>query len=318
MTNQEFSDTFTTLLNSYNTQAQFGEQASKREIVLDEYEKSVLLTQAQDILIKSYFDGTLNQQGQGFDDSSRRQMDFSSLIKISELTKYEGGVPFDERGIIYQLPRKVNTLGQAIEGTTDVLFILNEKLVVRREETPAHWHDTYELRSDVEGPYTDEFAATLGTSPEVYSPYNGITDAENDGWTWIDATYKTLKEFVIIPINYKEYDREMSRPYAQPLKKQAWRLFQNQVSGFDVNTELIPKFNITESGESDFVYRIRYVKRPRPIILETLPNDLEIDGENEESSCELNPIIHMDILNKAVELAIATRGGGGPVAQQQK
>lgn len=31
MTIQEFSNTFDTLLNSYNTPSQFGEQASKRE-----------------------------------------------------------------------------------------------------------------------------------------------------------------------------------------------------------------------------------------------------------------------------------------------
>lgn len=46
MTNQEFSDGFSVLLNSYNTQALFGEQASQAEITLDEYEKSVFLTQA--------------------------------------------------------------------------------------------------------------------------------------------------------------------------------------------------------------------------------------------------------------------------------
>ena len=35
MTTQEFSNTFDTLLNSYNSQGMFGEQASKGEIVLD-------------------------------------------------------------------------------------------------------------------------------------------------------------------------------------------------------------------------------------------------------------------------------------------
>jgi hypothetical protein len=43
---EEFSNMFDVLLNSYNTQAQFGEGSSKQEITLDEYEKSVLLTQA--------------------------------------------------------------------------------------------------------------------------------------------------------------------------------------------------------------------------------------------------------------------------------
>ena len=60
MTTQEFSDAFDTLLNSYASQAIFGEGASKQEVVLDEYEKSVLLTQAQDIVVKSYFYGTQN------------------------------------------------------------------------------------------------------------------------------------------------------------------------------------------------------------------------------------------------------------------
>ena len=378
MKNPEFSNTFTTLLNSYNTQAAFGEQASRREIVLDEYEKSVLLTQAQDIIVKSYFDATTNAQGQGFDDSTRRQVDFSSLIKVAKLkpkyqqqavvkwedpineyigtytisnlkdskirvvvnvdnndttvdadgikAQFSSGVltftinmalafehspsvtmadiissmldkdytsgkkvkklinitgvdteynptdkenytaidvtisasssTFDDRGIIFEMPRKKTPQGIEVQDTTDVLFILNEKLVI-----------------------------------------NG-------------------KDFVIVPISYKEYDREMSKPYAQPLKKQAWRLFQNTATGFDVNSELIPKWNADTSAEQ-FEYKIRYVKRPRPIILEAMPSeDLAIDGIwNEESECELNPILHMDILNKAVELAIATRGGA-PAPQQ--
>lgn len=303
MTNPEFSNTFDTLLNSYNTQANFGEQASKREIVLDEYEKSVLLTQAQDIIVKSYFDKTLNQQGQGFDDSSRRQVDFSSLIKTATLKAIdfeEGASPaFDDRGVIYKMPMRkyvsegVHYTAEEIaeaqegdaaygktvedwkvapgdlveqEGTTDVLFILNEKLV------------------------------------QVFSEIgNG------------EETIVGKKNFVIVPISYKEYDREMSKAYSQPLKKQAWRLFQNQATGFDVNSELIPRFNVvtsqSETQKVSFVYKIRYVKRPRPIVLEDLPDDLEIDGVAKESECELNPIIHIDILNKAVELAIATRGG---------
>lgn len=303
MTNSEFSNTFDTLLNSYNTQANFGEQASKREIVLDEYEKSVLLTQAQDIIVKSYFDKTLNQQGQGFDDSSRRQVDFSSLIKTATLKAIdfeEGASPaFDDRGVIYKMPMRkyvsegVHYTAEEIaeaqegdaaygktvedwkvapgdlveqEGTTDVLFILNEKLV------------------------------------QVFSE---ISNGEE--------TTVGKKNFVIVPISYKEYDREMSKAYSQPLKKQAWRLFQNQATGFDVNSELIPRFNVvtsqSETQKVSFVYKIRYVKRPRPIVLEDLPDDLEIDGVAKESECELNPIIHIDILNKAVELAIATRGG---------
>ena len=239
MSNQEFSDLFDTMLNSYANQAQFGEQASKTEIALDEYEKSVFLTQSQDIVVKSFFNAKMNQQGEGFDDSAERQIDFSSLIKTAEAQKAEDQSNiFDDRGIVYNMPM-------------DILFILNEKLV-----------------------------CTMGN---------------------------LKKNYVIVPLNYKEYDREMSKPYSQPLKRQAWRLFQNKTCGFDLQSELIPRWNLTEK-ETISAYKIRYVRRPTPIILVDLPNGMEIDGCSDEMECELNPILHPEIIQRAVELAYASRG----------
>ena len=247
MTTQEFSNTFDTLLNSYNSQGFFGEQASRGEIVLDEYEKSVLLTQAQDIIVKQYFEG--GGVNGGFDDSARRQVDFSNLITVAELSKETSSLPtanYDERSIIFKTPQ--------------VLYVLNEKIVV---------------------------STTVG---EV----------------------TTKRQYVVIPINYKEYDRQMSKAYAQPLKKQAWRLFQDGgASTLDLYSEIIPVEGSITTGE-DPKYKIRYIRRPKPIVLVNLDfatqSDLEIDGVKTVSECELNPIMHMDILNKAVELAYTTRG----------
>lgn len=245
MTCDEFSDMMTTLLNSYATQAEFGEGASKQEIALDEYEKSVLLTQAQDIVVKSYFDKKKSPTGDGMDDSSERQVDFSSLITSVTLTKSQDqSSVFDDRGILYDMPERSN-------GATDVLFILNEKLV---------------------------------------STADGVT-----------------KNYVVVPLNYKEYDREMSRPYSQPQKKQAWRLFQNPNTGFDFKSELIPRWDLTTT-ETISGYKIRYIRRPTPIVLTALPDGLTIDGVTTKTECELNPILHPDILQKAVELAAISKG----------
>lgn len=328
MTRQEFSDTFTTLLNSYNTQAAFGEQASKREIVLDEYEKSVLLTQAQDIVVKSYFDSTLNSQGQGFDDSSRRQIDFSSLIKVRDLEPTAEGDAnlFDDRGILFRLPRKVSNDGP-IEDTTDVLFILNERLSL--VTTTEGVHVEYWTIDDTVYDHEPSIAEDADGWTVDGMPYDGTGEPVVVDHPQHDVATKIKQHYVIVPISYKEYDREMSKPYAQPLKKQAWRLFQNSVTGFDINTELIPRFNIVQriadpsnpgntTGDVVFVYKIRYVKRPRPIILEDLPNGLEIDGESTASDCELNPIVHIDIITKAVELALATRAGVPAQSEQQQ
>lgn len=272
MTTQEFSNTFDTLLNSYASQAFFGEQASQSEIVLDEYEKSVLLTQAQDIILKQYFQRT--SAGEGFDDSARRQTDFSSLITVEDcVAESDATKPkYDDRSLVFKVP--VNNA--ASPATTKVLLILNEKLCIK--ETP-----------------------TGGTGAVV-------------------------KQCVVVPINYKEYDRQMSKAFSQPLKKQAWRLTQdNDDSNADLYAEIIPTdaFNTYKNTEvtgktKEFVYRMRYLRRPKPIILTNLAQDyqedLDIDGYKEVSECELNPILHMDILTKAVELAMSTRG----VRQQPK
>lgn len=118
---------------------------------------------------------------------------------------------------------------------------------------------------------------------------------------------------VVVPINYREYDRQMSKAYTQPLKKQSWRLFQTESSGVDVVSEIIP-IEGTISPSDEVKYKIRYIRRPRPIVLQDFSqdttDDVDIDGVSTRSECELNPIIHMDILNKAVELAILYRRGG--------
>ena len=264
MTTQEFSNSFDTLLNSYRDIKGFGQTHSAYSMELDEYEKSILLTQAQDIVVKSYFDRTLNPQSQGFDDTARRQMDFSELIKVAELSPSQTPltVKYDDRSLVYKLP----TEGSGDIERFTVLFILNEKFIVTRKPT---------------------------VGPE------------------------TSQSYVIVPINYLEYDRLMSKPYAQPLKKQAWRLFQNK-SGFDLVSEVIPLNGIQEPEAGvtkTFKYKIRYVKRPRPIILANLSGGeysggLEIDGYDTVTECELNPVIHMDILVKAIELALNRVGVG--------
>ena len=210
MTNEEFSNQLDTLLNSYNIQAGFGEGSNKQGgIALDEYEKSVLLTQAQDIIVKSYFDKTLNQQGQGFDDSPRRQVDFSSLIKVAKYNredtthnylKHDDDKCYDDRGLLVDL---------GID--KKILFILNERLEV-----------------------------TTGSSKKIY---------------------------VVVPINYREYDREMSKAYAQPLKKQAWRLFSNAATGYDIQSEIIPIYGSLQAGEP---YYMQYREIPNSIVPETV------------------------------------------------
>ena len=98
----------------------------------------------------------------------------------------------------------------------------------------------------------------------------------------------------IIPIKFDEYSRLMCKPYKRPLKYQAWRLTNNNISN-KADIVIGPSDTLTK-------YTIRYVRRPNPIIVSDL-DGLTIEGKSTASKCELDPILHEEILQRAVELA---------------
>ena len=119
--------------------------------------------------------------------------------------------------------------------------------------------------------------------------------------TGINTVENGVKRLIsIVPINYEEYARLMSKPWKQPLKNQGWRLFQS-AGKVDFISEVVIKYNSTLTD-----YKIRYVKRPKPIILANLADEyskVSIEGLNTVTDCELDPILHPEILQRAVELA---------------
>lgn len=224
MTTQEFSSEFDILYNNIMSNQAPG---------LDEYEKSVFLTKAQDEIVKNYFNSKGNKYQEGFDKSEKRQIDFSTLIKVAKPSVYSNNsyLKFDDRSQLFQMPN-------------DILFVLNETAL---------------------------------------NIVNGIS-----------------KLITIIPLNFDEYSRIISKPYKQPLKNQGWRLIQSP-SNTGFITEIIVK-----EGSSIEDYKVRYVRRPKPIILTDLSDaytGVSINGLTNVTECELDPILHPEILQRAVELA---------------
>lgn len=218
MNHVEFSNGFNVLYNNIMSNAAPG---------INEYEKSVLLTKAQDEILKNYFNPQGNKYQEGFDGSAKRQIDFSGLISVADCAS-QSGTGFDLRAKIYRMPE-------------DVFLIINE---------------------------------TLTTDTGVKQ---------------------------VVPISFDEYSRLMSKPYKEPLKYQAWRLVTEGSGNENVIVEVIP-----HSGETVSKYTVRYVRRPKPIVLVDLASeygDVSINGVSTISECELNPPIHEEILQRAVELA---------------
>lgn len=216
----EFSNEFDVLYNNITSNAAPG---------LNEYEKSVFLTKGQEEIVKNYFNPKGNKYGEGMDDSPKRQIDFSELIKVAQGTpSTTSPLTFDKRAKVFDLP-------------SDLFIVINEAV-----------------------------STNTGTKQ-------------------------------VIPISYAEYTRLMSKPYKEPFKYQAWRIIST--SSEKISTELI-----VNNNETITEYLLRYIRRPAPIITADLSSEygnLTINGIGTISECELNPIIHQEILQRAVELAKA-------------
>ena len=84
MSVKEMSDALDSLLNSYANTASFGEESSKLDITLDEYEKSLYLTQAQEGLIREYYSG--RGISDAFEETEETRRALAELVIHEEIT----------------------------------------------------------------------------------------------------------------------------------------------------------------------------------------------------------------------------------------
>lgn len=89
MTTQEFSNEFDILLNSFYSKASYEEGYSNQELVLNEYEKSVLLTQAQEEIVRDLYNGKLT--GESFERTEELRRCLDNLVRTVELEPFDMG-----------------------------------------------------------------------------------------------------------------------------------------------------------------------------------------------------------------------------------
>ena len=84
-----------------------------------------------------------------------------------------------------------------------------------------------------------------------------------------------------------DYTRLMQKPYQYPPKRQVWKIIASQVpetASQHTVCEILGKFKNTDF--SHLTYRMRYVRKPNPIILVELSGEsLSIDGQSSVSPC---------------------------------
>lgn len=158
-----------------------------------------------------------------------------------------------------------------------------------------------------------DIPSRIDSRSTVYEYPNDVFIVLNES-VKMSGKYSVIKQ--VVPLRYDEYTRLMLKPYKRPLKNQVWKLTNSAVaaddSGNDKSTSTKYVELITDRCDDIDTYSVRYIRTPEPIILETLTGGLSIDGKTEKSEkCELDPILHEDVLQRAVELAKMTWASTG-------
>lgn len=326
MTNLEFSNEFDILYNNIMSNQAPG---------LNEYEKSVFLTKAQDEIIKNYFNPKGNKYQEGFDGSAKRQVDFSSLMKTIEIspTEFISSVHSYATGTYFYFPEDLFLpINEFVEVYRNNKYMMLIVVPITHAEYMIAMSKPYKrpIKSQAWRLIISGKDITYAVHPsneaiiDLLIQQTSITESSKDAFLE-NALGKNL-EFEIRTdksdqglIYYVQNDNTYylttdGRTFSMDISKAFWIPNGSIAAGFKY---LFEKTKNTESvvveliaGSKDIVnkYIIRYLKKPSPIILEDLEG-VTIEDISVETPCTLDEILHHEILQRAVELAKAAYTG---------
>ena len=277
MTTKEFSDQFDSLYN----QQYYVLFSMQNPVALDEYEKSLYLTKAQENIVE-----TLYRAGYGIPEGF-------------EKTEYA-------RRMLQQLV--MNTEGTLMNDPSQFTGdrqVYAEHIVPQIKTT----EDSYIF-------FLTDYSDYVGSSyPLGY--YGIIYEQATFGG---DDPCAAGKIADIVPVKHDDLHRILRNPFRGTSIRRVLRvdhsgemLNPNSTSPEDSNVsqvlggfraypvELISKYPIAK-------YFARVIRKPLPIILVSLDDDSpSIEGFKNKMECELNPAVHKTILEEAVKLALASK-----------
>ena len=228
MTNEEFSNQFDIILDSYRRFKDFDNKELGDSLDFNEYEKSVFLTEAEKDVILSYYSGDSTHLDT-FEKTEEIRRYLNVLVETKVIKdKVSEKTGLSSKSTFFSLP-------------ADLMFITYEQVILSSDNKCL----------------------------------NG-------------------KITLVVPIEQDDYWYMSQNPFKGVNENRAFRL--------DVATdtvEIIAKDSIAE-------YLVRYVRKPKPIILTNL-GDLSIEGESKVTECELPEVLHQEILNTAVRLAVSSK-----------
>lgn len=256
MDRQEFSYRFDILYNNISSNAAPG---------LNEYEKSVFLTKAQDELVKNYFNAKGNKYREGFEETEKRKMDFSTLLTVKHYSKgadvtqafiAAGGAPFDNKGVLYEWPG-------------DLLFVANEAAATKNRQLSVVPVDNVSYLRLASKPF--KYPTKTQCWRMVHTIPNNNMSPNSDK--------KPFYVEIITSLDLESYTLRYIR-YPYPI------ILNTVGDRTSSPVEMINDLSINGYTYSGGIY-----------------DGVNYEGVSDKPACELDDYMHEEILQRAVELA---------------
>lgn len=105
MTVTEFSNEFDVLIDSYRRFKDFDNKENLDSLDFNEYEKSIFLTQAQEDIVKSSYNGA-NQKGDAFENTEEVRRYLNELVKtqVSNIALNGDNITLNSLSVFFELP----------------------------------------------------------------------------------------------------------------------------------------------------------------------------------------------------------------------
>ena len=324
------------------------DQATRlKGFVIDNYEKSLLLTLAQEQIIDDLYSNTSSTT---FEETERRRRMLGNLVYTFEAFKN----PEERPEMEYWYKQGEDQEGHTVWGVINYKTAtgVNDKVIQSYSFDKSH----AEEEALVEQPITKGLNAfhkiktdsVTVTLPEklMYIIYEQVTFDD------LDLECMDGNTAVVVPITHDEYYRAMQNPFRRPNERRVfrldvahprnvmeahsrilrlWHLYNendNHSTPYYIKNESIMKdgtvvgdvnpYALRDDDRPQLIeliskykigkYLCRYIKRPNPIIVDELPDQLTVYGFSHRMESEINPILHKIIAQNAVEMAIKNRG----------
>ena len=218
---------------------------------------------------------------------------FGSIDSTLKFDEYEKSyfLTKAQEEVVRELYTGKNRFGESFEKTEELRRLLNNLVVTHKQPLSKENYNDLAL--------TDKSYLVPIFDDVMYIIYEAVR-LKDDSLGCYSGTVINVQ-----PITHDEYNKIKDNPFRGPTRYKALRLDTNDEQPTNC-VEIISKYSCDE-------YIVRYLKKLNPIILVDLgDSNVSIDGKTEKKDCELNSILHEYILERAVDMALRTKGIGKP------